>query len=322
MHFKGLDLNLLVALDALLTERNVTTAAERIHISQPGMSAALQRLRYHFDDVLLERIGRKLELTPRAELLAQPVKEILALVRLLNEPPVPFDPQIGRRSFRILATDYCSELLAGPIFAHLQSIDSSVGLQFSDLSIDSFDRIIDGRVDFAIMISAGLFDNRPAQSQIFESRTLFRDHFVVAISNDHPYRGETISFDDLCNIDHVETRFESTSSGIGISEQLWKQQPKQPNICGWLPNFHVTLDVVGRTRLATILPSRVADLRRGRYNIRSLPAPFEIPNLEERLYWHKRNNNDVGHQWMAGVLQQVASAIHPVSKEPMTDFEP
>src|SRR3546814_2974175 len=85
MHLQGLDLNLLIALDALLTERNVTRAAERIHISQPGMSAALQKHRHHFSDQLLERIGRNMELTARGRALAEPVKSILSQVRDLSD---------------------------------------------------------------------------------------------------------------------------------------------------------------------------------------------------------------------------------------------
>ena len=95
MHFQGVDLNLLVALDALLSEKSVTRAAERIHISQPGMSAALQKLRWHFSDQLLERVGRRLELTPLAHGLAEPLKEILFKVRQILDTEPSFNPLVG-----------------------------------------------------------------------------------------------------------------------------------------------------------------------------------------------------------------------------------
>lgn len=120
MHLQRLDLNLLIALDALLTERNVTRAAERIYISQPGMSAALQKLRQHFSDPLLERIGRNMELTARGRALADPVKTILTQIRELNDQCKSFDPSQAQRVFRISATTYVSELLAVPLIARLQ----------------------------------------------------------------------------------------------------------------------------------------------------------------------------------------------------------
>jgi DNA-binding transcriptional LysR family regulator len=308
MHLQGLDLNLLIALDALLMESSVTAAADRIHISQPGMSVALQKLRYHFGDPLLQRVGRNLELTARARTLIEPVKDILARVRLLNDYSNTFDPAQASRIFRISATTYCCELLAGPLILHLKDIDSKINVHFEEMLTDSIDRVLDGRLDFAIMISAGLLDQRK-NHHLIESLKLFTDHFVVAISTDHPHVGDTISFDELCDLEYIETTFGGAKSGMGISEQLWSQQPRQPRIWGWLPNFHLTLNAVSHTRMATILPSFLSDLNSNRYNVRSLPVPFEMPILEERLYWHKRNTDDAGHRWMAQTLQRIMASL-------------
>lgn len=98
MNLRGLNLNLLVALDALLCERSVTRAAARVHISQPGMSAALQKLRVYFSDPLLERSGRSLELTPRAKQLADPLREVLSQLRMIVDPPqATFDAMKAKR---------------------------------------------------------------------------------------------------------------------------------------------------------------------------------------------------------------------------------
>ena len=302
MHLQGLDLNLLIALDALLTERNVTRAAERIHISQPGMSAALQKLRHHFSDQLLERIGRNMELTARGRALAEPVKSILTQVRDLGEESNRFDPGVAKRIFRISATTYCCELLAAPLIAALGEKAPLVSVQFEELAPDTAERILDGQVDFAVTISARLLDKMDSHDEHFHSEKLFTDNFVVAVAKDNPCAHDGISFDELCDMGYVETRFGGTIAGI--SEQLWRQQPKQPHISCWLPNFQLTLDTIGKTDMATILPELLVVLQGDRYNVRSIPVPFEMPILEERLYWHKRNDNDPGHRWMSGMLRE------------------
>ena len=307
MNLQGLDLNLLIALDALLAERNVTRAAERIHISQSGMSAALDKLRQYFSDQLLERIGRNMELTARGRALADPVKTILSQIRELNDQSNTFDPSVARRVFRISATTYCCELLATPLICCLRESAPKISVQFEELSADTTDRILDGQIDFAITISARLLDKMQTHGDFLRSEKLFTDQFVVVIAKDNAYTGDTISFDRLCEMGYVETRFGGVIAGV--SEQLWRQQPRQPHISGWLPNFQLTLHTMGQTDMAAILPSRLVVLQGKRYNVRSLPVPFEMPILEERLYWHRRNESDVGHRWMAQTLEQVVQDL-------------
>ena len=305
MHLRGLDLNLLVALDALLTDRNVTRAAERIHISQPGMSTALRKLRHHFADQLLERIGRNLELTTKGRSLVDPVKTILLEIVELSDRSASFNPFVQRRVFRVSATTYGCEIVATSLLSRLRKVAPSVTVEFEELAADTADRIVDGRVDFAITISARLLEKMQAYEDLMRSEKLFTDEFVVAISKDNPFREEVIASDQLCDMDYVETRFGGVITGI--VEQFWRQQLRQPRICAWLPNFHLTLDTVGRTNMATILPSLMVAAQGDRYNVRALPVPFEMPTLEERLYWHKRNEGDPGHRWMRAMIQEAAT---------------
>jgi LysR family transcriptional regulator, nod-box dependent transcriptional activator len=304
MHLQNLDLNLLIALDALLTERNVTRAAERIHISQPGMSSALQKLRVHFDDPLLERIGRSMELTSRGRGMAESVKAILSQIRDLSDQSQPFDPLQATRVFRIAATTYCCELLAPKLFSLLKNIAPTISVHFEELSTSTVDHILDGQNDFAITISARLIDNLGSYNEVLESEKLFTDHFVIAVSKCNPLVGDTINFDQLCELGYIETRFGGVIAGV--SEQILRQQPRQPRINGWLPNFQLTLDAVSQSDMVTILPSLLIGLKGDRLNVRSIPVPFEMPILEERLFWHRRNNNDPGHRWMSQILTQVA----------------
>jgi DNA-binding transcriptional LysR family regulator len=272
MHLGGLDLNLLVALDALLTEKNVTRAAERIHVSQPGMSAALQKLRDHFADQLLERIGRNFALTTKGRVLAEPVKAILSQIADLNDQGTRFDASSARRVFRVSATTYGCEIVATPLISRLREVAPLISVQFEELSTK-----------------------------------LFTDEFVVAISKNNALTATTITFDELCEMGYIETRFGGVIAGV--AEQLWRQQPKQPHTCGWLPNFQLTMNTVGQTDMATIVPSLLVTMQGEQYNVRSLPVPFEMPTLEERLYWHRRNDKDSGHVWMRRTLEEVTTGL-------------
>lgn len=307
MHLQGLDLNLLIALDAVLSEKNVTRAAERIHISQPGMSAALQKLRHYFDDPLLERIGRKMELTNRAQALAEPVKRILCQIRDLNDESRAFDPMEVNRIFRFSATTYASEILATPMLRKLRTVAPNISVHFEDLSTDTVRRISDGEIDFAITITARILDDFDSLDRFLQSKKLFMDRFVVAMSKDNPHAGDTISFDDLCRMPYIETRFAGYFEGV--SEQLWRQQPKRPRIYGWFPNFQLALDAVSQTDMFTILPALMIGLKHRSDIIRTLPVPFDMPVLEERLFWHNRNDGDPGHQWMAQLVQEVIGEL-------------
>jgi LysR family nod box-dependent transcriptional activator len=307
MHLRGLDLNLLIALDALLTERNVTRAAERIHISQPGMSTALQKLRQHFADQLLERIGRNLELTAKGRALADPVNTILSQISELDDQSTSFDASAARRVFRISATTYCCDILATSLISRLREVAPLISVQFEELSANTADQILNGSIDFAITISARLLDKIQAYDQLMRSEKLFTDEFVVAISKDNAFTAKTITFDELCEMGYIETRFGGVI--VGVTEQLWRQQPKQPHTSGWLPNFQLTLNTVGQTDMATILPSLLVTMHGDRHNVRALAVPFKLPILEERLYWHRRNDSDPGHVWMERTLEEVATGL-------------
>lgn len=307
MHLQGLDLNLLIALDAIISEKNVTRAAERIHISQPGMSSALQKLRQYFDDPLLERIGRKMELTNRGQALADPVKQILRQIRDLSEESRRFDPLHASRVFRFAATTYCSEILATPLLKKLRTAAPNVSVHFEDLSTDTVRRISDGEIDFAITITARLIDNFESLDRFLQSKKLFIDEFVVAMARDNPHKGASISAEELCEMAYVETKF--AGSFEGISEQIWRQQPRRPRIYGWFPNFQLALDAVAETDMFAIVPALLIGVKGRGGKIRTLPVPFDMPILDERLFWHNRNDNDPGHQWMAQLVQEVIGEL-------------
>ncbi len=129
MNFRGLDLNLLVAMDALLTERSTTRAGERVYLSQSAMSGALGRLRAFFDDELLIQVGQRMVLTPLAEDLVNPVREaLLAIEKVVNKDQV-FDPGTSSRRFRIMMSDYAAVVLMTRAMPAIQQMAPNVAIE-------------------------------------------------------------------------------------------------------------------------------------------------------------------------------------------------
>ena len=134
MHLNRFDLNLLVALDALLTERNVTRAAERVFIAQPAMSRALARLRRQFDDPLLIRVGRELRLTPVAQALIEPVRDALLQVQAALGTRPAFDPARSQRVFSLMVPDFVAPLLMPGVLRNLMAESDSVQVRLENWS--------------------------------------------------------------------------------------------------------------------------------------------------------------------------------------------
>src|SRR5262245_14686002 len=151
MNLRQFDLNLLVALDVLLTERNVTRAGERLYLSQPAMSGILSRLRHLFNDELLVRVGRNLEPTAFAAQLAQPVHECVQRIEDLLNTQRPFVPETESRSFLIAASDYVVLLLLGPLVKRLTERAPNISVRFVSLTPAVGDRLAMGEIDFSIL---------------------------------------------------------------------------------------------------------------------------------------------------------------------------
>jgi|SRR5579883_644130 len=305
MHLDGLDLNLLIALDALLSEKNVTRAAERLHITQPGMSAALQKLRGHFADELLEPVGRRLELTPRARALAGPIKSILLEIKSLSAKLEQFDSSTAQRVFRIASSTYCSDLLAVPLLQRLAELAPHISCHFDELQSSTLSRLVEGQLDFAITIAPGLFDDPVVRDKSLSEAPLFTDRMTLVVAEGNDTVGETISFDELCERPYAETRFGNDLVGLG--ERVWQQQSKAPRVRAWLPTFQLTLDAVSRTDLMAMVPARLVSLHERRFRVRTLAVPFDVPLLEEQIFWHRRNDTDPGHRWLRNLLTTVVA---------------
>jgi DNA-binding transcriptional LysR family regulator len=300
MHFRGLDLNLLVALDALLTERNVTRASERIGISQPGMSAALQKLRDHFDDPLLERVGRRLELTPRAKEMTGIVKEVLSTIDTLSKATPSFDPIDSSRSFAIAMSTYCADIIGDKIAAYLLDNAPSITCRIDDLSSESLSQLDNGRYDFCITVAQrAILDPAYVGGSLLEKH-LFTDQFCVVAAADNDKFRKVKNFREFCSLPYVEVVF--GGNVMSIMDYAFRGQVRRPMTRMSLPGFGNALSLVSRSKYVTIAPRRLCEVYKKSLSLQTKSFELPIPHLRETLIWHMRVNDDGGNIWFRDAL--------------------
>jgi DNA-binding transcriptional LysR family regulator len=304
LRFKKLDLNLLVTLDALLQERNISRAAERVNLSQPAMSNALGRLREYFGDELLIPVGRQMMLTPRAESLQQPVREILLRVDSDVVAPAVFDPATSIRSFSMLVSDFTTTVFMPPLLRALYASAPLVQIHLEPQGRTPHELLEEGEADFLII---------PMQyvSSLHPCVPLFEDDYVVVSWEDHPTIRDSLSREQYLQAGHVVS-----SIGSGGNRNL-------PVLEGWFleregiaRKIEVTAStmaalpslVVGTARLATV-HRRIAMHAQQHLPIRIWPSPMKIPKLVQMLQWNKVREADPGLRWIRDLCLEIGSKI-------------
>uniref|UniRef100_UPI002FC8DF34 LysR family transcriptional regulator n=1 Tax=Hydrogenophaga sp. TaxID=1904254 RepID=UPI002FC8DF34 len=214
MRFNKLDLNLLVALDAMLTERSISRAAERLHISQSATSNALARLREYFDDDLLVQVGRKMELTPRAEALRDPVRDVLVRVDTTITAQPEFIASRSDREFRILVSDFTMAVLLPHALALAQRQGSTVRFQFLQ-QVEQPQRALErGEADLLVMPRDYCSPNHPIE-------TVFRETFTCVVWQESRIAREGLTFERYAAAGHVVMQPPGTNQG---SFEVWFMQ--------------------------------------------------------------------------------------------------
>lgn len=300
MRFGRLDLNLLVALDALLTERSVSLAADRLCLSQSATSSALGRLREYFGDELLVVKGRNMILTARAEELIEPVRAVLEQIRTTVAVAPPFDPATAERTIRIMASDYSTEVLLAGALVDLER--EAPGLRFeiqpmNDTPIEAVER---GYVDLLLTIDLAVSADHPTQ-------LLFQDDYVVVGASDNPAMAGPMTRDLYFSLGHVTARF-GKARVPAFEDWFVRRQKQQRRIEVVAPSF-LSLPglIVGTRRIAT-MHRRMAERV-----VRNMPLvlreiPFDIPPIRETIQWNLANNNDRALRWVVERLQAAAGA--------------
>ena len=298
MHFNRLDLNLLVALDALLAERNITRASERVHLSQSAMSGALARLRDYFHDELLVPVGRRMVPTPLAETLAGPVREILLKVETAVQARPGFDPGTSDRHFKLLMSDYVATVLMPPALPRIQRLAPEVTLELLPYSESQWETLERGEVDFLIMPTQYLRSGHP-------SEVLFEDGYTCIAWSENELVGDALPLEQYLALGHVAVRF-GQQRVPAYDEWFFNRYGHARRIEVVTNSFSsIPQLVVGTTRIATV------HRRLARFYARYLPLklvapPVAMPPLSEAIVWHAYREADPGSIWLRHLLKEAA----------------
>ena len=301
MRFQRLDLNLLVALDALLSERSVSLAADRLCLSQSATSSTLGRLRDYFKDELLVLKGRQMILTPRAEKLIEPVRAVLEQIRTTIAVEPDFEPASCDRQVRIMASDYMTEVLVSKGLAHFHEVAPNMRFEIMGMASNPIEALERGFVDLLMTLDFAISPDHP-------SEVLFTDDYVVVGSEDNPAMQDEITQERYFELGHVTARF-GKSRVPAFDEWFTRRQKRQRRIEVIAPSFlSMPSFLVDTTRIATLHRKLALKLAR-RHPLIVRETPFEFPQLREMVQWSIINSSDVALRWVVGEFQAVARKL-------------
>jgi DNA-binding transcriptional LysR family regulator len=301
VHLGALDLNLLVALDALVRERNVTRAAERVGITQSAMSHALARLRTLTSDPLLVRSSAGMVLTARAEALGPPIRRALEDVSRALAPPLPFDPKTARGRVVIGTSDYGELVLLPRLVARLQREAPGI-----DLRVRAYE---DGAAQLASgAIDVGVAPVRPRDEApgIFAKR-LFDETFVCVVRKGHPLAQKKMTATRFADARHALIAPRETEGGF-VDDALAKLGLSR-RVAVAVPHFLIAPHLVAASDLVLTLASRVAHVLAKPVGLAVLQPPRELglEGFTMSALWHERTQNDPAQRWARNLIFEVAA---------------
>lgn len=290
MDLHRIDLNLLVALDALITEGGVTRAAQRLNLSQSAMSATLSRLRRLFNDPLFVREGRGVTPTPLAESLRRPVRDALDQVRDVVLRGEVFDPTSFERTFRIMANDYVQATFLRPLIVRLAAENPGARLNFTGAFEEPHDHLQNNLTDMAI-IPMEVWEGH----HIYPHEVLYEERYLVAADRDHPDIGDTISYEQFTTLPFI-----ATASGLQTSfSEIQLDALGVPRNTAIVTAFAVGPMLLRGTRMIMLIQERLGEELADKYRLKLLEPPIpELKPLSEALVWTSRTDRDPAHLWL------------------------
>ena len=310
MSLSKIDLNLLVYLDVLLREANVTRAAQKLGISQPAMSNGLKRLRETFGDPLLVRTSDGMQPTERALALQPGVREVLSRVERFVQPVTEFNPRESREVYRVMCSDYAEVTLLPGLLGVLRAEAPLITLDVLTPSDVDFHDVEHGKVDLVI----NRFDELPAS---FHSTVLWRDAFSCLVPAAIANRGK---FDLPTYLGERHVWVSKTGMGVGVGmnpadvqrlgwvDEALARIGEQRNIAVFTRHYLVAMQHAANQDLIATVPTRAAQLLAEQPSLAVLPPPFKIPQIDLTMAWSPLLHQNPGHRWLRQQFKQVAQA--------------
>ena len=306
-----IDLNLLVYLEVLLRERNVTQAANQLGLSQPAMSNGLRRLRALFDDPLLVRTSEGMTPTERALELEPLVKDILLGVDRAMQPATEFEPRAAQMVVRIMASDYAESTLFPAVLTELRDNAPDITLDIMNPSDVSFLDVERGKVDLVI----NRFDQMP---QSFHQITLWQDSFSCLLSPNHPILDD-FSLESYLSADHIWVSKTGMGVGVGVDpsdvqrlgwvDSALAQLGEKRRIRVFTRHYQAAMTLAEQNDLIVTLPTRATWLKQDDSRVTIRQVPFNVPPLELKMAWSPLLHNNAPHRWVRQFITRIARSL-------------
>ena len=301
MNLASLDLNLLVALDALLRQRSVTRAAEQMGLSQPAVSAQLGRLRRHFHDELLTRVGNSYRLTPLAVQLAERVRVALTSAERVFAAESDFDPASSTREFSFLVSDYGIAVLGHAVAGLLAAEAPGARLRLTANTpqlVDAAEQVL-ANTDL-LLLPHGFVDG-------LSHRDLYTDEWVCLVAAGNDEVGESLTPRQLETMPWVVTYHGPTASTPAARQM--RMLGIEPHVQVVTETFLTVPGLVAGTNRVALLQRRLADRVPAELGVRALPCPFEVGPLLEAMWWHPMYDEDPEHRYLRDLVVRAATAM-------------
>jgi DNA-binding transcriptional LysR family regulator len=296
----AIDLNLLVVFDAIMRDRSVTRAGQRLGLSQPAISHALTRLRHMLKDELFVRSPGGMVPTPRAEELATPIRIALDGLQQSLEP-VQFEPSKATTTFRIAVDNYAAIVLVAPIAAHIAKIAPGVTLDFRPSGTLDVLELLD-RSELHLAISPS-----PVHGERFSRRRLLQDQFVVVHRKGHPAAmGQEFPTEKLTTLPQLEI----SSAQFGSDLEDSSPRRSKPGRAAMRAPFLSAAQILATSDLVAVLPLNVASNMIRSHHLVFHPLSRSPKPIESAMIWLRRLDNQPAHAWLRDVISQVASDLH------------
>lgn len=295
MHYRGLDLNLLVAFGALMKHRSVTRAADDIRVTQSALSHAIDRLRKHYGDPLFVRAKGQMHPTPRALEIAAPIDE--ALRQVSGTFSREFDPAALHRTFRIGLVDYAAAFLLPALMERLGNEAPHAQVTAEHVSFESAKKLLGTPdIDFAI----GVF---PATPPSCARELLLDEHFGVIARQDHPEIGQRLSLARYAKLRHVNIPI------YRCIDAALKERGVVRNFAIKAENILTVPFIVARSNLLATMPKTFAQVFSPFCRLRVFDPPFKTDAYRIELVWHRRSQGDMAHAWFGELIRLIASDL-------------
>lgn len=295
VNFRQIDLNLLATLDVLLSELNVTRAAQRLNLSQPSVSVQLGRLREIFADPLLLPGPRGMQPTARADELRAPLRRALEALEGAVSTGGVFDPLHADNTWRVVATDYTESVVVLPALNRLRRAAPDTRLAILELNPSRILRQAEqGDVDL-------IFHLREGSPASLHQRLLFSERYVLAGRLNHPALKRRLTLAQFCKLEHVIVSPDGGGFSAMTDEVLTRSGLKRKVVLS-VPHFLFMLETLANSDLVAVLPERLV---KNNLQLQVVEPPLPLPGFDMLMLWHERLHRDPAHQWLRQQLVDV-----------------